>query len=36
MTDARAHRRRYPEARSECWHLYYGDVHAGTLKKRTG
>jgi hypothetical protein len=29
-------RRRYPEAREECWHVYYGDVHAGTLAKRTG
>jgi hypothetical protein len=29
-------RRRYPEAREECWHVYYGDVHAGTLAIRTG
>ena len=29
-------RRRYPEARDECWHVYYGDVHAGTLARRTG
>jgi hypothetical protein len=29
-------RRRYPEAREECWHIYYGDVHAGTLAIRTG
>jgi hypothetical protein len=29
-------RRRYPEARDECWHVYYGDVHAGTLAIRTG
>jgi hypothetical protein len=28
-------RRRYPE-RQECWHIYFGDVHAGTLAKRTG
>ena len=29
-------RRRYPETRDECWHVYYGDVHAGTLAIRTG
>jgi hypothetical protein len=29
-------RRRYPEARDECWHVYYGDVHAGTLAIRSG
>ena len=29
-------RRRYPEARDECWHVYYGDVDAGTLAIRTG
>jgi len=29
-------RRRYPEAREECWHVYYGDVHAGTLAIRSG
>jgi hypothetical protein len=23
-------RRRYPE-RHECWHVYYGDIHAGTI-----
>jgi hypothetical protein len=28
-------RRRYPE-RHECWHVYFGDVHAGTLAIRTG
>jgi hypothetical protein len=26
----------YPEAREECWHVYYGDVHAGTLAIRSG
>jgi hypothetical protein len=26
----------YPDARDECWHVYYGDVHAGTLAIRTG
>jgi hypothetical protein len=29
-------RRRYPEAREECWHVYYGDVHAGTIAIRVG
>jgi hypothetical protein len=29
-------RRRYPEAREECWHVYYSDVHAGTIAKRIG
>jgi len=28
-------RRRYPE-RHDCWHIYYGDVHAGTIAKRVG
>jgi hypothetical protein len=28
-------RRRYPE-RQDCWHVYYGDVHAGTIARRTG
>jgi hypothetical protein len=23
-------------ARDECWHVYYGDVHAGTLAIRSG
>jgi hypothetical protein len=29
-------RRRDHEAREECWHVYYGDVHAGTIAIRTG
>jgi hypothetical protein len=29
-------RRRYPEAREECWHIYLGDVHVGTIAIRTG
>ena len=29
-------RRRSPDAREECWHIYYGDVHAGTIAIRTG
>jgi hypothetical protein len=28
-------RRRYPE-RPDCWHVYYGDVHVGTIAVRTG
>src|SRR6202165_674399 len=29
-------RRRSTNAREECWHVYYGDVHAGTIAIRTG
>lgn len=29
-------RRRDLEAREECWHIYYGDVCAGTIAKRIG
>jgi hypothetical protein len=29
-------RRRCPEAREECWHVYYGDVQAGTIAIRSG
>src|SRR5258708_6071914 len=28
-------RRLYPE-RDNCWHIYYGDIHAGTIAIRTG
>jgi hypothetical protein len=28
-------RRRYPE-RPDCWHIYYGDVHVGTIAIRSG
>src|SRR5271167_3556000 len=28
-------RRRYPE-RPDCWHVYYGDVHVGTIAIRSG
>jgi hypothetical protein len=28
-------RRRYPESQ-DCWHVYYGDVHVGTIAIRTG
>ena len=29
-------RRRSSDAREECWHVYYGDVHAGTIAIRSG
>jgi hypothetical protein len=29
-------RRRYTEAPEECWHVYYGDVHVGTIAIRVG
>jgi hypothetical protein len=29
-------RRRYPEAREECWHIYFDDVHVGTIAIRAG
>jgi hypothetical protein len=28
-------RRRYLE-RHDCWHVYYGDVHVGTIARRAG
>ena len=28
-------RRRYPE-RQDCWHIYFGDVHVGTIAARAG
>src|SRR6266480_5555882 len=28
-------RRRYKE-RPDCWHVFYGDVHVGTIARRTG
>jgi hypothetical protein len=28
-------RRRYKE-RPDCWHVYYGDVHVGTIARRAG
>jgi len=27
---------RYSEVREECWHVFYGDVHVGTIAIRTG
>jgi hypothetical protein len=29
-------RRREPDARHECWLIYYGDVHVGTVALRNG
>jgi hypothetical protein len=29
-------RRRSTDAREECWHIYYGDVHIGTVAVRAG
>ena len=28
-------RRRYPE-RQDCWHVYFGDVHVGTIARSVG
>ena len=28
-------RRRYPE-RPDCWHIFYGDIQAGTVARRVG
>jgi hypothetical protein len=28
-------RRRYPE-RADCWHIFYGDVHVGTIARCSG
>ena len=25
-----------PEHRQQCWHIYYGDVHVGTIAERVG
>jgi hypothetical protein len=29
-------RRRSPEAREECWHVYYDDAHVGSIAIRSG
>jgi hypothetical protein len=29
-------RRRSPDQRQECWQIYYGDIHAGTITERVG
>jgi hypothetical protein len=29
-------RRRCPDAREECWLIYFGDVHVGTITVRSG
>ena len=36
MGNARLTRRRSIDAREECWHVYYGDVLAGTIPIRSG
>jgi hypothetical protein len=28
--------RRSPDHRHKCWHIYYGDVHVGTIAVRGG
>jgi hypothetical protein len=29
-------RRRSPDAKEECWQMFYGDVRVGTIAKRIG
>jgi hypothetical protein len=29
-------RRRDPKARDECWHIYYGDIRAGSITRAIG
>lgn len=29
-------RRRSPDARKDCWHVYFGDVRVGTIAIRSG
>ncbi len=29
-------RRRSPDSPEECWHIYFGDVHVGTIAMRAG
>jgi hypothetical protein len=29
-------RRRSEQHREECWHIFFGDVHVGTIAERTG
>jgi hypothetical protein len=36
IADARSHRRRSLDHRQECWLIYYGDIHAGTITERVG
>ena len=36
MRHAELIRRRSTDAREECWHVYYGDVLAGTIAIRSG
>jgi hypothetical protein len=35
MPEPALSRRRHPD-RPDCWHIYYGDVHAGTIVRRVG
>jgi hypothetical protein len=28
-------RRRSPDAREECWHIFYGDIRVGTIAKHS-
>jgi hypothetical protein len=36
MAMPKLNRRRSPDVSEECWHVYYGDVHAGTIAIRSG
>jgi hypothetical protein len=36
MGDARLFRRRVQGAQQQCWHVFYGDVHVGTITERAG
>jgi hypothetical protein len=29
-------RRRSTDAPEECWHIYWGDIHAGIIEIRSG
>jgi hypothetical protein len=29
-------RRRSPDHRQECWHIFFGNIHAGTITERVG
>jgi hypothetical protein len=35
MAPPELNRRRYREIH-DCWHIYYGDVHVGTIARRVG
>jgi hypothetical protein len=36
MSHARPHPPPIYTERPDCWHVYYGDVHLGTIAKRSG